>query len=224
MRIKLITANFGSNSKMIIRNSKELKKYNVDVVFYNDSNSYKRNLSMRPRLRAKIPKMLEWDLNEDYDYYIWVDSKFTLLDGIIEKLLEGIKDKDLCLFRHPSRSSIKDEAEIIVKLMKDGNTYFTKRYRDEPMIEQVNRYLSDKDFVDDKLFSCGVFMYSKELVKNKEYNLMKEWFLHNVMYSIQDQLSMPYLLSKFKTNYGVYDFDILDCDCLFFDSKVDRFM
>ena len=33
---------------------------------------------------------------------------------------------------------------------------------------------------------------------------MKEWFYHNCLWSVQDQLSLPYLLQKFKTNYKLF--------------------
>ena len=34
--------------------------------------------AMHPRLRAKMPKMLQWSDFPGYDYYIWVDSKLRM--------------------------------------------------------------------------------------------------------------------------------------------------
>ena len=34
--------------------------------------------AMHPRLRAKMPKMLQWAEFPGYDYYIWVDSKLRM--------------------------------------------------------------------------------------------------------------------------------------------------
>lgn len=214
MKIKLISANFGGHSEIRIHNPEELTKYNVDIVSYTDQNTPSRHLSVHSRLKGKIPKMLEWENGGDYDYYIWVDSKFTLLDGIIEQMINGIGEHDLCLFNHPERSSIKVELEFMNTLMGQGNQYLISRYQGEDMDNQVNEYLSDPEFIDDKLFSCGCFIYSKKLIENKNYNLLKEWFYHNAKYSIQDQLSLPYLLTKFKTNYNTFDFNLLNCSYL----------
>jgi hypothetical protein len=78
------------------------------------------------------------------------------------------------------------------------------------MKEQVNFYLSDSNFVDNKLFGLGFFIYSKKLVENKDYNIFTDWFLHNCYWSIQDQLSLPYLLNKHKINYKIFDLKLLD--------------
>jgi len=214
MKIKLISGAFGGHSQLIINNHEELAKYNVDVVLYNDSNTPSRALSLHSRLKGKIPKMLEWELDEDYDYYIWADSKFTLNDGIIEQLLKGIEGYDLCLFNHPYRNTIQSELDFMNNLMARGDNYLISRYQGEDMDKQVLKYTQDEEFVDDKLFACGCFMYSKELIKDKDNNLMKDWFYHNAMYSIQDQLSLPYLLTKHKTNYNTYNFNLLNCSYL----------
>jgi hypothetical protein len=92
--------------------------------------------------------------------------------------------------------------------MENNDQYLIERYTGESFKEQVDEYLKDKTFVDDKLFACGFFAYSKKLVKNKDYNLMTDWFFHNCYWSIQDQLSLPYLLNKHKTDYKIFDFDI----------------
>ena len=51
----------------------------------------------------------------------------------------------------------------------------------------------------------GFFVYSKNLVKNKDFNLMKDWFFHNTIHSIQDQISFPYLLNKHKVKYKIFN-------------------
>lgn len=78
------------------------------------------------------------------------------------------------------------------------------RYSGEPMSDQVETYLSDETFTDNNLFATGCFMYTKKLVQNRDYNIMTDWFLHNVLYSVEDQLSLPYLLHKHHTRYKIY--------------------
>lgn len=209
MKIKLISCNYGGHRQVILNNPNEIKELGVEVVNYDDSNTLSRSNSLHPRLKGKIPKMLEWEKEGDYDYYIWVDSKFTLNEGAITKLISYMEGYDLCLFEHPNRSSIKSEYDFMDMLMKGGDGYLHERYNGEDMLFQINKYIGDSEFVDDKLFACGCFVYSKRLVENKEHNLLKEWFYHNAVYSIQDQLSLPYLLQKFETKYNIYDFNLL---------------
>jgi hypothetical protein len=58
---------------------------------------------------------------------------------------------------------------------------------------------------DNILIDCGTFIYSKSIIENKEYNLMKEWFYQNCLWAVQDQVSFPYLLHKFKTNFRLFE-------------------
>lgn len=214
MKIKLVSCNFGESQSLIINNQKEIERLNVDVKIYNDSNTSSRLLAMHPRLKGKIPKMLEWHSSPNYDYYIWVDSKFTLNNGIIETLINQLGNAELGIFNHSHRNSIQLELDYVNLLIEQGNEYLKKRYVGEDINKQVSDYLNDETFIDNKLFAAGCFIYSNKLVENCDYNLLKEWFFHNNLYSIQDQLSLPYLLHKFQTNYISFDFDLLNTKLL----------
>lgn len=205
-KIRLITASFGTDRKELeVKAPLVYKDYIIDQVFYNNSNTPSRVNSLHPRTKGKIPKMMEWYEYPEYDYYIWIDSKFTILDGFLENMLEFENDDaELFFFNHPERSSVKDELDFMLEMMKNGSPYLLRRYEGENMIGQVNKYLSDQSFIDNKLFYCGLFMYKKQLVKNKDFNFMIEWFLHCALYSIQDQLSFPYLLHKHQVKYKLY--------------------
>lgn len=215
MRIKIISTSFDNHEDLKINNHEELKKFNIDFSLYNDNNFTSRVNSIKPRTKSKIPKMLEWENDENlYDYYIWIDSKFTLNDGIIFELINQIGKNDLALFKHPYRDSISKEIEFIEDEINKNNNYLLSRYYGEDFRKQLNIYMTNKKFIDNKLFACGCFVYSKNLIINREYNLLKEWFYHNMIYSIQDQISLPYLLQKFNTNYIIYDFDLLNTNLL----------
>lgn len=205
-RVLVLSAKMGSNS-----HNKMVPQIGVDAkhIRLNDLNYPTRAKSMHPRLVGKVPKMLGWELYPDYDYYVWVDGSFDIVNpNMVSSFLTLIQDKDLLLYSHPSRSCIWDEYEFCSVSMKSGNQYLLDRYEHENMETQYDLYLSNEDFVDDKLFAAGVFMYSKKLVENKEHNVMKEWFYHNCLYSVQDQLSLPYLLWKFNVSYNVIKEDI----------------
>lgn len=165
-----------------------------------------RTKAMSPRLRGKIPKMLVWEDHPGYDYYIWMDSAFSLLkSNAIERMVDYCIGWDACFFSHPARTSVKQELDFVVELMRNDNQYLIERYSGEKMTEQVDFYMKDPTWRDDVLLACGIFIYSKSIVENKEYNLMKEWFYQNCLWSVQDQLSLPYLLHKFKTNFRLFE-------------------
>ena len=162
--------------------------------------------AMHPRLRAKMPKMLQWSDFPGYDYYIWVDSKLRMDNPkAAESLVKACSDKDACFFRHSARNSIRLELEHVIDHLNNGSQYIIDRYAGEDMAGQVSSYLADSNFVDHSLFECGAFVYSSRVVQNPNLNLFKEWFYHNCIWSVQDQLSLPYLLQKFEVKYGILE-------------------
>ena len=205
-KIKLISAAFGPNQKELVLNTPlSHKDYTCDIALYNNSNTHSRENSLHPRLKGKIPKMLEWIDSPGYDYYIWVDSAFNIFDGFLDKIMEfAEQDYDLFLFEHTRRNSIQAELIHLKNKITTGTPYLSDRYGGERMTDQVNLYLSDKGFTDNHLFFGGCLMYTSRLVQNRNYNLMTDWFLHNTIYSIMDQLSLPYLLHKHQTRYKIY--------------------
>jgi hypothetical protein len=162
--------------------------------------------AMHPRLRAKMPKMLQWSDFPGYDYYIWVDSKLRMDNPkAAESLVKACSDKDACFFRHSARNSIRLELEHVIDHLNNGSQYIIDRYAGEDIAGQVSSYLADPNFVDHSLFECGAFVYSSRVVQNPDLNLFKEWFYHNCIWSVQDQLSLPYLLQKFGVKYGILE-------------------
>jgi hypothetical protein len=205
MNVLVTTASFGG----VLRSTwvdQISNKYNIIFNRIDDTTETRREKSMMPRLRGKIPKMVVWETHPNYDYYVWIDSSFSLLrNDAIENMVDYCLGWDACFFSHPARTSVKQELDFVTNLIRDDNQYLIDRYSGEKMIEQVNSYFNDLNWHDNLLFACGIFIYSKSLVENKEYNLMKEWFYHNCLWSVQDQLSLPYLLHKFKINYRVFE-------------------
>ena len=208
--VHIVTSNFGiidSNSLIVPKQS--VDNINITFASYNDSNILNnRKNALHPRLKGKIPKMLEW-MNVDADYYIWLDAPFEIVsEHFIQNTLNSLGDSDICMCKHNARNTIKDEFNFVDSLMKNGNEYLNSRYSGEAMKEQVDVYLNDSTFVDTNLFEMGFFVYSKKLIENRDYNLMTDWFFHNCYYSVQDQLSIPYLLHKHKINYSTFEFDV----------------
>jgi hypothetical protein len=90
----------------------------------------------------------------------------------------------------------------------EPDPYLLERYEGEPIEDQVSTYLQDETFIDNSLYSLGFFIYKKSLVQSIN-NLMTDWFFHNCYWSVQDQLSMPYLLHKHKIVPNKFDFEAI---------------
>lgn len=209
----IVTANFGDKnliSDLYLEQNIDNKKYNISFFSYNDKNTSSRINSLHPRTKSKIPKMLQW-MEFEFDYYIWLDSKFKIKSkNLVNDFIDYIENYDICLFNHPQRNSIKSESDYVLSEINQNYTYLKTRYDGERIKEQVEFYLKDKSFIDNKLFALGMFIYSKNLVIDKNYNLMTDWFFHNCYWSIQDQISFPYLLHKHKINFKTFNFNIID--------------
>jgi hypothetical protein len=205
IKVLVTTALFGGRlySKWVDQIS---DRYEIVFNRIDDDVESPRIKAMSSRLRGKIPKMLVWEDYPGYDYYIWMDSSFSLLKSdAIEKMVDYCIGWDACFFKHPARTSVKQELDFVVELMRNNNEYLVERYSGEKMTEQVDFYMKDPTWKDNILLACGTFIYSKSIIENKEYNLMKEWFYQNCLWSVQDQLSFPYLLHKFKTNFRLLE-------------------
>ena len=208
-KIALLTANLSGIDGNLIEliPQQELPLNSVlDIFSYNDKNFLPRINALHPRLQSKIPKMLGFEYHPGYDYYIWLDGSIQIHSSeTISWLVSCCGGNDIALFRHPFRNSIRDELNYMVKLMQEGNSYLLNRYTNEPMIEQVEMYESDSEFRDDCLYALGAFVYNKSII-NK--GILNNWFYHNARYSIQDQLSFPYLLFKHQIKSSIIEKNI----------------
>ena len=205
MRVLVTTASFGSGlySRWVDQKS---DKYEIVFNRIDDQIESPRQKAMLPRLRGKIPKMIVWEDHPDYNYYIWMDAGFSISDeSAIERMVDACIDTDACFFKHSGRSSVKQELDHVISLIATDNQYLIDRYDGERMKEQVEHYSKNVHWIDNVLFECGTFIYSKNVIANRQYNLMKEWFYHNCIWSVQDQLSLPYLLHKFGTRYKLLE-------------------
>lgn len=205
-RVLVISANLGDidsniNRELLYENTNE---YSFEICFLSDSNFLPRVRSMLPRLQAKIPKMLAYEVYPGYDYYIWIDGNFTTKDKDSFKLMvDNCGNNDFAFFRHPHRETVGDEFDFMFHHLP-GNSYLKARYENEFLEEQYNIYMRyGKEFRDQPLYACGAFVYNKSAFLKPDINLLKEWFYHNCRYSVQDQLSLPYLLMLYKTQYKI---------------------
>ena len=174
----------------------------ISTAYYTDSNTPSRHLAMHPRLKSKIPKMLEWRFVES-DWYVWIDSSLKLKDNFQDlpaQILKVAGKNPLVFFRHTSGTSIRDEAQRVLVSMKNNHDYLIKRYTGEPIREQLIHYYGDPEFQDDQLFASGFFAYHSSAAP-----MLQEWFNHTVTWSLQCQISLPYVLQKSGLNFSTFE-------------------
>ena len=159
---------------------------------------YPTEEATKNRLVAKLPKMQFYKLlDKEYDFYIWMDSKFTLLDNWLDvslKWIEQYGQHDMLICKHSERDSVASEYEYMRSFMVKNDKNLCPKYVLKDIYYQVQEYLSDSSFTDNSLFEAGFLLYSKNILKHKDF--LDAWYAHNYYYTIQDQLSLPYLLQK----------------------------
>ena len=115
-----VSAHFGGKPPWIhkIRS----KSVDITTAYYTDENTPSRHNSMTPRLKAKIPKMLEWQFVEA-EWYVWMDSSVRLneqIEDLPAAILDLAGNNPLCLFKHTTASSIREEANRVIKSINNN--------------------------------------------------------------------------------------------------------
>lgn len=175
-------------------------RHDVSVAYYDDKNTPSRHLALHPRMKGKIHKMLEWRF-VDADWYVWMDSSVWLTaKDPASLILAAAGSSPLCLFPASTRTTIREECAVVRKSLLLGHDYIVNRYSGEPILEQLIHYYGDTRFKDDKLFGLTFFAYHRSAIP-----LMQAWFLENMIWSIQDQISFPYVLQLSGLNYSLFE-------------------
>ena len=130
-------------------------------------------------------KTHEIDILQDYDYYIWIDGSIILQDDFIINIMKLIDEEtNLINFKHSCRDNIRDEVILSLQM---------KKYDNQNLEIQYNDYINS-GFTDD----IGLYENTVIIKKNTPdiNNLFNNWWIHNLEYSYQDQISYPYVLWK----------------------------
>jgi hypothetical protein len=193
MKVAIITANLGNfdpPSEIVEQNLPN--GVELSVFKFTDENFPPRRKAMSSRLQARIPKMFGWEMAPGFDYYIWIDGSFSILNKeTISWYLKQCDSYDGVMFEHPDRKSIRSEAEYVRKRITDGNEYLMSRYNGELIDDQIKATISDPTYPDDLLIATCSFIYKDSQMMR---NMLKEWWVHTSRYHIIDQLSIPYII------------------------------
>jgi len=148
-----------------------------------------------PRLASKLPKFRP-DLFTSCRSSVWVDASMRdeqnwLRGAVGMKLLTN----DLVFFRHPERSTVLEE--LIASLELD-------KYRDQPLLEQVHNYQL-RGFRDDLGLWAGGVIARNHNSRNVEFG--EAWLTENKKWSIQDQISLPFVIWNLELSPGNFEED-----------------
>lgn len=209
-RMHFVSAHFGGPTPW----NHTITSSNVEVstAYYTDDNTPSRHNAMTPRLKSKIPKMLEWQFIEA-DWYVWMDSSIKLkknVDDIPSLILKTAGENPLCFFRHSAGNSIREEVFRIRASVKNNHQYLVKRCEGEPLLEQMVHYYGDPDFKDNLLLAGTFFAYHRSAAP-----MLLEWFNQNVTWSLRDQISLPYVIQKSGLKHSLFEGLVNDENPLF---------
>lgn len=160
------------------------------------------------RLRAKYFKMSTHWLNSNFSAYIWVDGSFSIEPaGLRAFMARQLASADCAFFLHPTRRTILQELEYVKEQIAEGSKYLLVRYGNESMDKQVDAYVDDGFPVGDyPLLGGGLFIRRNTPRVNAAFD---HWLIENLKWTIQDQLSLPYILWKHNLTYNIINGHLL---------------
>jgi hypothetical protein len=152
-----------------------------------------------PRLAAKRPKARP-DLYTDCEASLWMDGSIHVSDGaFIAQVRTLLQDHELVLTDHPEdRDCAYQEAE---------HCWDWPKYRDEPLREQVAQYRSEGMPEHFGLWAAGCIA-RRHTVAMRTFG--DAWLAEMQRWTIQDQVSLPYLLWRDDVRFGTFGIDQLD--------------
>lgn len=144
------------------------------------------------RLRAKYHKLHPHRVLPDYDHSVWIDGTVSVLDpDFPNQAMAYVNDSGLALWPHPFRQDAYSEMLVSAAMPK---------YVNEPMFEQMGHYNHVGFPFDYGLWAGGVLARHHTKVEP----LMQTWWANILRWSIQDQLSLPFVLWRLGATPGEF--------------------
>ncbi len=175
MRLLIYTANLGNFDKRQENEEQELTEGINSIEYWRctDSDFPPRFNAMTPRLQARIVKMFAWQMKPGFDYYLWVDSSCRLPRADSARwFMEQLWNKDIAVFKHPTRKTIQEEADYLkerLELEKTGKKppYVLPRYENEDIDGQLTEVNPQAE-----LYASTAFIYKNTAAVQRIINLV----------------------------------------------------
>jgi hypothetical protein len=144
-------------------------------------------------LAAKRPKMRPFDYVTE-DIAVWLDGSFLVKDrGWRDFCVDTVAGVDLVAWPHPEpRSCLYEEAEYC----QDW-----PRYAPYDIRSQTADYRAQGMPAGFGLWACGGLVWANT---SNARSLGAAWLWHVTKYSIQDQISLPFVLWKYKPRFRAF--------------------
>jgi hypothetical protein len=146
-----------------------------------------------PRLAAKRPKMMPW-LYTDCDAAVWLDASFEITDRNLRWWVDQhFAQSDFIVWQHPEgRNDFADEAAVC---------WDWPKYADFDIRGQVQHYVDSDMPRMWGLFACGMIGWR---FTPQTKRLGVRWYEEQVRWSVQDQVSLPFLLWDLGMSFGTW--------------------
>lgn len=157
-----------------------------------------------PRLAAKAARCTPWKYI-DVDHSVWIDGAFTVRSGSLAKAARDLAGQfDVVAFAHPEpRTCLFQEAEYC----QDWPKYASNQIR-----EQTAFYAAKGMPRDYGLYACGGLLWDH--TRGRAFGDM--WLAECHQWSIQDQVSFPWVEWRLAAHVGVWPFHEFNNDHLIY--------
>ena len=158
---------------------------------------------LAPRMSAKRPKCRP-DLYTECEASLWMDGSLHLLDDRFIRLVrEKLEHHEIVVWDHPEdRDCIQQEAL---------HCHDWTKYRDEPILRQADHYRASGMPEHFGLYALGSIARHHT---TRMRSLGDAWMDEMREWTIQDQISLPYLFWKGGIQPGTFEIDQYDNDML----------
>jgi hypothetical protein len=191
MRVLVYSAIFGDYDPV-----KDFPKQSIpcDFQLFTESKGQKT-----PRLDSRWYKL---NPPAGYDYTIWIDGSIRVTSRFFaEYMVDQARDR-WAMFKHPWRDCIYKEAE---------ESHDMRKYHNEPIMAQAEAYRKAGMPTNWGLWASGIICRRNDWGDD----LNQLWWAEHQKWSVQDQISLPYVLWKYKLQF-------FNCDLALYDNPLCR--
>ena len=155
-----------------------------------ESNEMSASLSNRS-LKLQLPLELQ-----SYAATLYLDGNISIVNNLRSLINEFLSSgAEIGLFKHPNHSTLEEEIALCVT---------NKKSNEEDLRNEVKFY-SKNNFSSFEGFSDNSVIFRKSFNENIKF-AMSEWFDLVKKFTGRDQLSLPFIRSKYSLNEYFFDF------------------
>jgi len=138
----------------------------------------------KPNIRAKYYRLQSHKISflVNYDYVIWIDASMHVFSASFARDMVGFAGDFMALYQHPKRECAFSEAKFCVNIPK---------YKTEALTDQIAAYRAAGMPENFGLWATGILPRKICAATNAICN---DWFRECVSWTIQDQVSLPFIL------------------------------